>query len=88
MLSVIVAAFIGGAFHAVLGIRKYGLKRGQISAVVADGIVGAVAGAAALTMLNLSGDSALLAAGLSGYVGADVIESLFKIRIKRGGSLI
>ena len=84
ILSILLAAFIGGAIHAALGIRKYNLKRGQLSALISDGIIGAVAGAAALSLITLTGNSALLFAGLSGYVGADILGSLYKIRIKRG----
>ena len=82
--EIIFASFIGGAIHAALGIRKYNLKRGQLAAIISDGIIGAVAGVAALSLIALTGNSALLFASLSGYVGADIIGSLYKIRAKRG----
>lgn len=84
LLSILVVSFIGGALHAAFGVRKYNLKRGQLASIISDGIIGAVAGVAALYLITLTGNSALLFAGLSGYVGADIIGSLYKIRIKRG----
>jgi uncharacterized membrane protein YeaQ/YmgE (transglycosylase-associated protein family) len=86
--SILLAAFIGGMLHAALGIRKYNLKRGQLAAIISDGIIGAVAGVAALSLISLSGNSALLFAGLSGYVGADLVNSLIKIKAKRTGGIL
>jgi len=86
--SILLAAFIGGALHAAFGVRKYHLERGQLASIISDGIIGAVAGVAALSLISLSGNSALLFAGLSGYVGADIIGSLYKIRAKRGAAWV
>jgi len=71
-----------------LGIRKYKLSAGQVSAVVCDSAIGAMAGAAFLSAASLTGNSALLAAGLAGYVGADIVESLHKIHMKRGATWV
>jgi len=86
--SILLAAFIGGAIRAAIGIRKYSLKKGQVSSIAIDGMIGAVCGAAFMSTVNMTGNAALLAAGLAGYVGADVVETLYKLRIKRGGSLV
>ncbi|MEM7813447.1 MAG: hypothetical protein QW548_00930 [Candidatus Aenigmatarchaeota archaeon] len=88
LLSIAACAFLGGCVRAALGIRKYGLKRGQISSMIVDGITGAVCGLAFMYVANLSGPAALWASGLAGYVGADIFGSLYKIRIKRGGTLV
>lgn len=88
MLSVLLVSFLGGMLHAALGIRKYNLKRGQLAALISDGIIGAVAGVAALSLITLTGNSALLFAGLSGYVGADLVDSLIKIKARRTGGII
>ena len=86
--SILLAAFIGGALHAALGIRKHNLKRGQLAAIISDGLIGAVVGIAALSLIALTGNSALLFAGLSGYVGADIVNSLIKIKARRTGGIL
>jgi hypothetical protein len=85
---VTVCGFIGGAVRAALGIRKYHPKHGKGVAIISSGIVGAFAGTAFISFTTLTGDAAAWAAGLAGYVGADVVESLYKIRIKRKGPLV
>jgi len=86
--SILLAAFIGGCLHATFGVRKYHLKRGQLASLISDGIIGAVTGAAFLSLTSLTGNSALLAAGLAGYVGADLVNSLIKIKARRTGGII
>ena len=88
MLSVIVFGLIGGLIRSALGIRKYSPKHGRLPALISSGVIGAIAGTAFISLTSLSGNTALWAAGLAGYVGADVVEELYKIRLKRGGSLI
>jgi hypothetical protein len=84
MLPVIVfSAFIGGAFHAVLSIRKYDLSKGRLSSVVVDGVIGIVTGMAFLSFVTLTGNAGLLATGLAGYVGADVVNSLITVKMRR-----
>lgn len=86
--EVLVAGFLGGALRAYLGSRKYGRDRDIAPLIIVLGIVGAICAAAFLWLGAFpSMRAAALAAALAGYVGADVIEALYKIRARRGWSL-
>jgi|GEM_PF-5826779 len=86
--EVLLAGFLGGALRAYLGSRKYSTQKEHIVSIIALGIVGAVCAAAFLWLSTFpSIRIAALAAAVAGYVGADVIEGLYKLRIRRGGSL-
>ncbi|MEM7817727.1 MAG: hypothetical protein QXL81_02820 [Candidatus Aenigmatarchaeota archaeon] len=84
LLSIAACAFLGGCVRAALGIRKYKLRKGQGASILASGLVGIVCGLAFLYVTSLNSNAALWAAGLAGYAGSDVIESLHKIHMKRG----
>jgi hypothetical protein len=86
-LEVLITAFLGGAIRNALGIRKYNPRHGRIISTLSSGIIGALAGFSFITITPIQGDAALWAAGLAGYVAADVIEALYKLRLKRGGAL-
>lgn len=81
--TILLAAFIGGALHAALTFKKYKIVHGQIVSLISDGIIGAVTAVAFLSVTTLTGNSALLAAALAGYVGADVVNSLITIKTRR-----
>ena len=89
-IELLAAAFIGGALRAVLGARKYGAWQRLATTMITSGIVGAISAAAFMYIMPvaLTSTAALAAAALAGYVGADVIEALYKIRAARGGSLV
>lgn len=88
ILEILAAGFIGGALRAYVGSRKYKVKTGIATSAIALGLIGAVCAAAFIWVSTFQTlKAAALAAGIAGYVGADVIEGLYKIRAKRQGSL-
>lgn len=87
--EVLLAGFLGGALRAWVGNRKYGTQKEQLVSLITLGIVGAVCAAAFLWLSTFPSIRIVaLAAVVAGYAGADVIEGLYKLRIRRGGSLI
>jgi len=81
--DIFLVAFIGGAIHALLSIRKYNLSTGQLASIVIDGIIGIMTAAAFLSVTILTGNAELWSAGIAGYVGADVVNSLVVIKIRQ-----
>ena len=89
--EILLAGFLGGLIRVLLAARKNQALEKLAPAIIASGIVGAMSAAAFFYVTNIptTMPTALtLAAILSGYVGADVIESLYKIRAARGGRLL
>jgi len=88
--EILLAGFAGGLVRVLLAARKYHGWCEKAATLSASGIVGALAAAAFffVTDIPTGMTAALLAAGLAGYVGADVVESLYKIRAARGGRLV
>lgn len=90
--EILLAGFAGGLIRVLLAARKYKGWCEKAATISASGIVGAMAAAAFMFMAPAvvqTGMTALtIAAVLAGYVGADVVESLYKIRAARGGRLV
>jgi len=89
--EILLAGFLGGLIRVLLAARKNQALDKLAPALLASGIIGAMSAAAFMFMASATpmGPTALtLIAILSGYVGADVIESLYKIRAARGGRLL
>ncbi|MFH0830321.1 MAG: hypothetical protein V1887_04135 [Candidatus Aenigmatarchaeota archaeon] len=91
-VEILAAGFLGGLIRVLLAARKNAAFEKLVPAILASGIIGAMSAAAFMFMAPAviqAGMTALtLAAVLAGYVGADVVESLYKIRAARGGRLL
>lgn len=88
--EILAAGFLGGLIRVILAARKHKGLCEMAATVFGSGIVGALGAAAFFFVAEvpMGMTAALLAAVLAGYVGADVVESLYKIRAARGGRLV
>ena len=87
VLAVVAAAgFFGGAAHALLTMWGYGAKKGKAAAALTSGAVGLVCAVSFFALLQIVGGEAWAifgVAALAGYVGADIIDSLYVLRLQR-----
>ena len=82
--------FLGGLLRAAAGYLEYGKpnKRKIPPGLLITGFVGIVSVFAVFyleaSLMSLAGWKLALAAGLAGYVGTDILNSLFEILRQRG----
>lgn len=81
-MLLIIAGFLGGILHSIVGIEKYKIRQGRVMNIISSGIIGVIS---AYSFLGLTNIDIFWVAVIAGYVGTDIIGSLYKIKgVKHG----
>ncbi len=87
ILIAITAGAIGGLVRAYLGWIKYRIWESKFITFFTSAIIGAGSALAFISLGTEPLPGLWIVAGLAGYVGTDVVETLYKLRQRFGGHL-